>query len=90
MAAAPVGTESGWTELLQVGLAPIAGEAGAAGAGEVGGRRRSGARGPCGCGEQGVAAAAILAELAIPAGVRKLASLTQKSRGTLADLLSPR
>lgn len=82
MAVTPVGTERRWTELLQVGLAPITGEAGGAGAGEAGGQLRSGAGGPCGCGEQGLAAAAILAELAIPAGVRQLASLTQKSRDT--------
>lgn len=37
-----------------------------------------------------MAAATVLAELGVPAGVRELASLTQKSRGTLAGPLSLR
>lgn len=63
-------------------LASITGKARGAGAGEVRGQWRSRGRGAWGCGEQGLAAATILAELSIPAGVRKLARLTQKSRGT--------
>lgn len=65
-----------------MGLALITGEARGAGAGEVGGQWGSGAMGAWGCGEQGLAAATVLAELGISAGVRKLASLTQKSRRT--------
>lgn len=89
-AVTPVGTERRWTELFQRALASITSEARGAGAGEVRGQWRSGAAGAWGCGEQGLAAATVLAELGVPAGVRELASLTQKSRGTLAGPLSPR
>lgn len=82
IAVAPVETERRWTEVFQMDLASLSGEARGAGAGEAGGRWRSRARGAWGHGKQGLAAAPILAELGITAGVRELASLTQKSRGT--------
>lgn len=90
IAVAPVETERRWTEVFQMDLASLSGEAGGAGAGEAGGRWRSRARGAWGHGKQGLAAAPILAELGIQAGIRELASLTQKSRGTLAGSLSLR
>lgn len=65
-------------------VASLSREAGGAGAGEAGGPWRSRARGARGCGQQRLAAPAILAELGVQAGVRKLASVTQKSRDTLA------
>lgn len=81
MAAAHFGTE-GRTGVLELGLAPLASEARGAGAGEAGGQGRGKAGGAWEGGKQSLAAAPILAELAILAGVRKLACLTQEARGT--------
>lgn len=81
MAAAHFGTE-GRTGVLELGLAPVASEARGAGAGEAGGQGRGKAGGAWEGGKQSLAAAPILAELAILAGVRKLACLTQEARGT--------
>lgn len=78
---AHLGTE-GRTGVLELGLAPLTSEARGAGAEEAGGQGRGRAGGTWEGGEQGLAAAPILAELSIMAGVGKLACLTQEARGT--------
>lgn len=86
VAAAHFGTE-GRAGVLDLGLAPLASEAKGAGAEEAGGQGRGRAGGARKGGKQGLAAAPVLAELGILAGVRKLARLSQEARGTLAGPL---
>lgn len=81
VAAAHFGTE-GRAGVLDLGLAPLASEAKGAGAEEAGGQGRGRAGGARKGGKQGLAAAPVLAELGILAGVRKLARLSQEARGT--------
>lgn len=81
VAAAHMGTVS-VTGVLECGLTPVSSEARGARAEEAGDQGGTRAGQDCQGGEQGLAAASILAELGILAGVNKLARLPQKTRST--------